>query len=146
MTYKLFLDTNILLDQMIDDRPGSDDALRLTGMATRGNVLCTISTTSLSDVYYISRRTVPERKRRAWLEFFLDAFEAVAPDTNTCRTALASDEPDYEDGVVRALAERCHADYIISRDERAFAGSGVPRLSAAEFLEVAGLGGTHVTR
>lgn len=134
MTYRLFLDTNYLLDEMMSGRPGSDDAVALTQKAAAGLVLCAVSSTSLSDAYYVSRRALTEGQRRAWLAFFLDAFEVVAPDADTCRSALLSDEPDYEDGVIRALAERHGADYIVSRDERAFGGSSVPRVSAEEFL------------
>lgn len=140
MTSRLFLDTNVLIDGMMRNRPGFSAARQLTRLSASGEVLCTTSAGSLSDAYYVTRRSLPEDQRRAWLAFFLDAFEVVAPDADACRMALASDEPDYEDGVVRALAERCHADYIISRDEHAFVGSVVPRVSAAEFLARTAMG------
>ena len=137
MTYRLFLDTNVLLDSMLRNRPGFAAARRLTQEAAAGTALCSVSASSLSDAYYVSRRTLAEEQRRAWLAFFLDTCEVVAPDAEACRQALASDEPDFEDGLVRALAERAGADYIISRDARAFERSSVPRVSAAEFLALA---------
>lgn len=138
MTYKLFLDTNILLDNMLERRPDGDAACELMRLSERGDVLCTVSATSLNDVYYVSRRFMTEEQRRGWLAFFLDAFDVAAPTADVCRRALASDEPDFEDGIIRALAEAWGASYIISRDERAFTSSPIPRVSAGEFLELVG--------
>lgn len=138
MTYKLFLDTNILLDNMLERRPDGDAACELMRLSESGDVLCTVSATSLNDVYYVSRRFMTEEQRRGWLAFFLDAFDVAAPTADVCRRALASDEPDFEDGIIRALAEAWGASYIISRDERAFTSSPIPRVSAGEFLELVG--------
>lgn len=105
MTNKLFHDTNILLDNMLDHRPDGDATCELIKLSESGDVLCTVSATSLNDAYYVSRRFMPEEQRRRWLVFFLDAFDVAAPTADVCRRALASDEPDFEDGIVRALAE-----------------------------------------
>lgn len=47
-----------------------------------------------------------------------------------------SDEPDFEDGIIRACAEAAGADFIISRDERAFARSPIKRMSAQEYIDL----------
>ena len=52
--------------------------------------------------------------------------------------ALASDEPDFEDGMVRACAEHEGATVIITRDKKAFTASAIPALPAAEFLAQVG--------
>ena len=64
----------------------------------------------------------------------MDLFEAVPVDEPLCRVALLSDEPDFEDGVIRACAESAPVDFIVSRDEGAFARSSIRRLSAQEYL------------
>ena len=51
--------------------------------------------------------------------------------------ALNSDEPDFEDGIIRACAELNGADFIITRDKAAFAHSKVRSVTAAEYLEIA---------
>ena len=140
MTYKLFLDTNFLLDNMLEHRPDGDAACALMRLSESARVLCTISATSLNDAYYVARNHMPEDQRRGWIAFFLDAFDVAAPTARICRAALASGEPDFEDGIIRALAETYHCDYIISRDKCAFIGSTVPRVTAEEFLELQATG------
>ena len=45
-------------------------------------------------------------------------------------------EPDFEDDLVRAVAELEGADFIITRDSAAFAKSKVKSVTAAEYLEL----------
>ena len=49
--------------------------------------------------------------------------------------ALDSNEPDFEDGLVRACAELNDADFIISRDEKAFRKATIRRVTAKEYLD-----------
>ncbi len=89
---------------------------------------------SLKDFYFITRRDFSEETRRAWISLFLDAFLLVGFDRHVCEEALSSDEPDNEDGLIRAAAEREGCQYLISRDETAFATSVVIRLTPEEYI------------
>ena len=66
------------------------------------------------------------------------AFEVTELTLEILDAALASDEPDFEDGLVRATAEALGVDVIVSRDARAFVGSSIRRCSAVELLGLAG--------
>lgn len=59
----------------------------------------------------------------------------VPVDVALCRQSLASDEPDFEDGLVRACAELVGADYIVSTDRKAFKRSSVPRIESPELIQ-----------
>ena len=60
---------------------------------------------------------------------------AVAPvSAEECDRSLRSNEPDFEDGLIRACAELNGADFIITRDKDAFVGSKVKSVTAKEFL------------
>ena len=43
-------------------------------------------------------------------------------------------EPDFEDGCIRAMAERAGVDFIITRDRAAFVRSTIKTFSPAEFI------------
>ena len=131
---KVFLDTNALLDIAIPGRPGQLAASRLFRLVCDGDLWAEISASSLKDFYYITRKSIPEAERRKWISLFMRAFQVVQLSRSTCQDALASDEPDFEDGLVRSMAERTGCDYIISRDVRAFIGSCASRLTSEEFL------------
>lgn len=48
--------------------------------------------------------------------------------------SIDSDEPDYEDGLIRAAAEALQVDAIISYDKAAFKQSPIPKMTAPEAL------------
>ena len=131
---RVLCDTNFLLDVVLEHRPGADSAFRLFELIAGGRVAGALSPTSLKDFYYIARREIAEETRREYIDLFLDAFEIVDIGRNACRFALECDEPDFEDGLVRAAAELDDFDYIVSRDARAFLSSRVKRVSAEGLL------------
>lgn len=131
---KLFLDTSFLLDLALDHRPGAESAKELFALVCDGQAVAMIAPSSLKDFYYIGRRDISEDQRRAWIAFFLDAFSVVDLNREACQRALHSDEPDYEDGIVRALAESSCCTAIITRDLPAFAHSTVLAMSAEAYL------------
>ena len=133
---RLLLDTNYLLDFVVKERPGSDEAARLFRLIVRGEHEGLVAATSLKDLYYLCRKGYSDEEARDWIRIFMQAFTVCPLDRAACWDALGSDEPDFEDGCMRAIAEREHVDFIITRDERAFARSPVKSYSAREFLDL----------
>ena len=133
---KMLLDTNTLLDHVIPDRPESDEALELVKLIINHVHTGLVAASSLNDFYYISRKTLSEQERRDWLRIFIRIFDIEELDVEACAIALDSNEPDYEDGCIRAIAERAQVDFIITRDRTAFERSWVKAYSAKRFLEL----------
>lgn len=133
---KVLLDTNILLDYMVPDRPGSDSAMVIIDAASYGFVELTVSAGSLKDAYYIARKHYSDELVRNYLEAFMDLMRVEPLDQSVCTAALKSDEPDFEDGIVRAIAELANVDWIVTRDADAFANARVKSIDPAVFAEV----------
>ena len=133
---KALFDTNILLDAAMVERPDHAAALLLLDEMAFGKLDGCIAATSLKDTYFVLTKYFGERNARSYVEATMEAFGLVGVDEAICRHAVASDEPDFEDGIVRACAEAADVDFIISRDSRAFRASPVRRLSAQEYLDL----------
>lgn len=56
-------------------------------------------------------------------------------DMEICATAIDSNEPDYEDGIIRATEEAWRAEIIFTRDLEAFHNSRLTSMSPHDFLE-----------
>ena len=56
--------------------------------------------------------------------------------SSSCVPATTWDEPDFEDGCIRATAERAQVDFLITRDQSAYARSWVKTYSARDFLSL----------
>ena len=135
MPHKALLDTNILLDAAIRERPGWTAAQLLLDEVTVGKLEAFVAATSLKDVYYVLGKYQDSSFANEYLAATLDAFTLVAVDESICRTALRSNEPDFEDGIIRACAESIQADFIVSRDAAAFKAAKIRRLTAQEYVD-----------
>ena len=136
MTSKLFLDTNALLDIAIPVRPQHAEAVNMLEVGERGDMDFYASVGSLKDAYFIMRRTYVRDEslcRKIVREMSLD-FVMVDLTSEIAERAFASDEPDFEDGIIRASAEAAGCDAIVSRDAEAFASCGIPRLEARDLV------------
>lgn len=136
MNRKLLLDTNILLDAAMEERPEWASASLLMDEFLYEGVTGYVSALSLKDIYYILTKYAGEVAARQYILALMDLFEVIPVDGALCRMAALSDEPDFEDGVVRACAEGVPVNFIISRDAGAFANSPIRCLSARKYLDL----------
>lgn len=134
---RLLIDTNILMDSLDPQRPGCAEARALIDRCSGWGEHGMVCAPSLKDVYYLTGRMYGERIARKIVRHLMRLLVVVPIDAEVCERALNSDEPDYEDGIIRACAELNDADFIITRDKAAFAHSRVRSISAAEYLEIA---------
>lgn len=134
MSKRLLLDTNILLDVAMEERPEHAYALMLMEEFAYGDAQGYIASLSIKDVYYVLSKYASERPAREYVLALMELLEVVRVDSVICKTAASSDEPDLEDGIVRACAESLPVDYIISRDASAFERSTIKRYTPQEYL------------
>lgn len=135
MMHRLLFDTNILLDCVDPSRASHDEAVRLAAQCNGGGDMGIASSHSLNDAYYIMSRLYDEPSAREAVRV-LSELVVVAPiGAEETLLALDSNEPDFEDGLVRACAELNDADFIVSRDEKAFRKATIRRVTAQEYLD-----------
>lgn len=134
--HKALLDTNILLDAAMPERPAHVAALLLLDEVAYGQLDGYVSALSLKDVYYVLAKYSTEPEARAYIKAAMDAFHIVSVDEAVCRISAESDEPDFEDGLIRACAESAEVDFVISRDKAAFQASRIKRLNAQEYVDL----------
>ncbi|MDR0592668.1 MAG: PIN domain-containing protein [Bifidobacteriaceae bacterium] len=131
---RVVLDTDVAVDYLDSARPAHRDAVDLlTALVASDDELCLVAT-SLKDVYYLLTRAANESSARRAVAALSEVMTILPVDADTCAAALASGEPDFEDGLIRAGAEAAGADWIVTRDAAAFAGSTVPKADAAALL------------
>ena len=134
--YRLQLDTNVLLDCVDPSREFHDDAVRLIAQCNGGGDMGIASSHSLKDAYYIMSKLYGEPRAREAVRILTDLVVVGPIGAEETLLALDSNEPDFEDGLVRACAELNDVDFIISRDEKAFRKATTRRLTAAEYLDM----------
>lgn len=136
---RVLLDTNILLDYLDARRDEHATARELVHAALGAGMALAAAASSYKDMYYILRRSLKDEVgARGLIRGLIECVPITAVDLRATdlAPAIASDEPDFEDGLVRQVAERERLVAIVTRDSSAFAGSPVPSFGPREFLEL----------
>ena len=106
---KVAFDTNVILDFILH-RPNAQAALELVRKVAAEEIGGIISANSITDIYYIARKTIGDEKAREAVADLLALFD-VAP----------------VDGAVLAVCSAQEgADYLVTRDEDFLAAEGCP--------------------
>jgi predicted nucleic acid-binding protein len=133
---KTLLDTNIVLDALAAREPFREEAEKIFLLAADGVFEACVTASSLTDIYYIARKTLSETGARAALQRLLCLFIVLPVTGEDCEEALQLPLADYEDALLQVCASRAGADSIVTRDN-AFLDANTPvaTLPPKEFLQ-----------
>lgn len=134
---KVVLDTNIILDYLCAGRPCHRQAVdALECIYEEPGCSPVVLLATIKDAYYIMCRQYHiEELVRTRLRDFTEIIDLEELTIPVAMAAFDSDEPDYEDAIVRVTAERIGARAILTRDKDAYAGSKIPSMDAQGYIE-----------
>lgn len=136
---KVLIDTNIVLDFLLQREPFFEDAEHLFQAVDAGQIVGYVTATTLTDIFYIARKHTRsvEKARQAVSEIFT-VMEICAIDRGVLESAFNSGLADFEDAVQIFSAVACGLEVIVTRDVRGFLSSPLPILSVADLLQQVG--------
>ena len=133
---RVVVDTNVVLDVLLERPPFVADAARLLAAVVERRVIGVLAGHAVTTVYYVYRRGRPRGVARQKVAALLSAFEVAPVGRAELEGALASPFADYDDGVVHAAAVAAQADAIVTGDGLDFGASTLPVCTPAEMLAV----------
>ena len=113
---KIFLDTNILLDLLLD-RKNSYEASIILNSVDVGLFEGYISDITLVNINYIAKKQKKENEIKEFLILLLETMEICTPDTNLIYEALKLENKDFEDNIQYILAKKYKCDCLITNDK-----------------------------
>ncbi len=131
---RLFLDTNVVLDVLARREPFFSDSVQVLSLVEAGMADGLIAAHTVATLFYLLERKIGPRGARSALLDVLRVVGVVPVDRDRILHAFAMDWEDFEDALQASCAAQAEADYLLTRDQRGFAGAQVPSLSPAEFL------------
>ncbi|NSW92457.1 MAG: PIN domain-containing protein [Firmicutes bacterium] len=132
----VLIDTNVVLDAMLSRSPFAEAAQKLFIMAAEEKINAHITTSSITDIYYLLHKHLRD-KERCKQEIFkiikvFNILDVTGPD---CEKALELPMADYEDALLAACAKRRKMECIITRNIKDFGGSPVRTVLPGDFLK-----------
>lgn len=132
----VLIDTNIFIDVLQDRIPFTDNSQAVIGLVTQKKIKGAVAAHSITNLWYILRKTHSDEERRNYLLSLFELFDVVSIDKNRLVAALEnSNFKDFEDCLQDECAYAINADYIITRNAKDFESSMVKALTPEEFLE-----------
>lgn len=131
---KILIDTNVVLDLLLEREPFVENAIALFEQIERGNLAGYIAATTITNIYYIIRKTEGREVALAAINRLLIGIQFCAIDRQTIETALSLELKDFEDSIQLACANLNQLDAIVTRDHTDFIGCNLPIYSPTELL------------
>jgi predicted nucleic acid-binding protein len=133
---KVLLDTNIVLDLLMDRMPFSEYAVELFSKVEEGTIIGYLCGTTITTVYYLAARTIGAPRAQEEIRKLLNLFEVAPVNRYVLESALVADFNDFEDAVIHEAA--CHggADAIVTRNQKDFRKSRIPVYTSEEMTRI----------
>ncbi len=133
---KLFLDSDIILDVLLEREEFYEASARLLDLGDSKKIHLYTSSLVAANIYYILRKELKSNKKA--LECIKDLFEIIrilGVDEDIMKQAINTGFSDYEDSIQYIVAKNNGLDYLISRNKKDYKKADIKVLNAAEMLE-----------
>lgn len=137
MEYKLFVDSDVVIDFFTDREPHVNPASELFELNEQGNVKLYLSAISLNNIYYIVRRFLGHKKTLEVVEMLTEMVEIIGTTKKEIIQALKNNFSDYEDSIQYSSALTIKdLDAIITRNIKDYKNTSIAIMTPLNFLKM----------
>jgi predicted nucleic acid-binding protein len=135
---KVLVDTNIVLDVLLERHPFSKDSFVIFQLANLKRISGFLSATSITDIFYLVRKQRSDSEEvYRMIDKLTDLFSVIPVSETTIAAALALRWKDFEDAVQYVAAKENGVTHIITRNKADYETDDIPCVSPVEFTESA---------
>lgn len=131
---KLFLDTNVILDLIINRKPFFENIAKIVTLYEERKCVLVTSSVSFVNCNYILGKNVKKEKVLDNLKILRSFCSILEVSQTEIDISLNSNFNDFEDAVQHYCALKNNCNYIITRDSKDFKNSEIPAFTPTEFL------------
>jgi predicted nucleic acid-binding protein len=132
----LFIDTDIIIDFLIDRKPHLREAAIIFTLIEQKKLKGYVSSLTFSNLYYVLRKVEPHNKVISKLDSISKMLTILKVDQQNIKDAIASGFSDFED----SIQYNCALDYkkidvLITRNTKDYKNSEIPVMTPADYLK-----------
>lgn len=137
MVNRILVDTNILLDYLLEREPFFEDAKQVIMSCIDGKSNGCIAAHSISNMFFILRKDYSAKERREILLNLCKIFDIEGIDKAKLISGLQNENfSDFEDCLQMECAKSYGADYIVTRNVSDYATSEVKAIIPKDYLKL----------
>jgi predicted nucleic acid-binding protein len=135
----LFIDTDVIIDFLIDRKPFSREAAIIFSLIEQKILKGYASSLTFSNLYYVLRKFESHGKVISKLDSLSKMLTIVKVEEQTIKKALTSEFSDFEDSIQYFSAlENRKIDVIITRNTKDYKKSEISIMTPGDYLKTAG--------
>ena len=131
---KVFLDTNIVLDLLLDRAPFAEDIIDIFDIAIDQSVSLCISSLTIANINYIIGRIEGAKKANRKTDKILQLVSVEPVSQSTVLSARKSSFKDFEDAIQNFCALESNYKVLVTRKTKDFRSSQLSIMNPKEFL------------
>ncbi len=132
----LFIDTDFIIDFLIDRKPYSREAAIIFTLIEQKKIKGYVSSLTFSNLYYVLRKVESHNKVITKLDSISRLVTILKVDQQTIKDAIASGFQDFEDSIQYYCAlDYKKIDVLITRNTKDYKNSEIPLMTPADYLK-----------
>jgi len=131
---KVLLDTNIVLDLLLQREPFALDAMEIFSLIEFKKLNGYLCATTITTIYYLISKSLKRDQADLVVEDLLQLFNIAEVNKEILFSSLKNNGKDFEDSVLYTSAKFSGVDIIVTRDKKGFTNSNVLVQEPKEFL------------
>lgn len=136
MADRILIDTNVLLDYLLEREPFFEDARKVILSCTDGRTKGCLAAHSISNMFFILRKDYTVKERREILLDLCAIFDIEGIDKAKLLSGLANETfSDFEDCLQMECARSYGAEYIVTRNVADYSSSDIKAILPSEYLQ-----------
>ena len=106
MALKVFVDSDVIIDFLIDRQPHAVASSKIFDLCDKRLITIFASSLCINNVHYIVKKVVGDKKAREIINDLLDLMTVIEVSAKDLRNAVQSDFIDFEDAIQYSTAQR----------------------------------------
>jgi predicted nucleic acid-binding protein len=137
MVYKLFIDSDVVIDFFTDREPHVNPASELFELNEKDEITLYLSAVSINNIYYIVRRYLGHIKTLEVVETLIEMTQITGTTKSEIVQALKNNFKDFEDSIQYSSAISIKGlDAIITRNIKDYKNSKIAVMTPLNFLKM----------
>lgn len=137
MEYKIFVDSDVVIDFFTDREPHVNPASELFELNEQGQIKLYLSAVSINNIYYIVRKSLGHKKTLEVIEALVEMTDVVGTTKKEIVQALKNNFTYYEDSVQYSSALTIKdLDVIVTRNIKDYRNSSIAVMTPLNFLKL----------
>lgn len=133
---KVLVDTNIILDILLKRELFFKESYEMFTLLIQNKITGYISATTITDIYYISKKQIGHDKSILFLKELIDIVDVLGIDKRIIVFAINKNFIDFEDAIQISAAEMNELDCIVTRNVKDFDNTKMLVVEPKNFIKI----------